>query len=130
MSARCTRHPFEVAEAICEQCGEDFCGECLVYVHGQTRPPFCIPCALVLGGIRHRPRTKAAYRPARAAVVTGHTIESDDADVLAETVSPTDAESPADGPAVQRRPRPKLVGILAVAAGSALIVLPSVMHMH
>jgi hypothetical protein len=50
----CGRHPFEVAAATCKRCRSAHCSECLVFPFGPQRPPLCISCALVAGGIRRR----------------------------------------------------------------------------
>ncbi len=52
LDERCARHQFEAAIDRCRQCGNTFCGECLVYSFGEKQPPFCIPCALSASGIR------------------------------------------------------------------------------
>lgn len=52
MDGRCERHQFEAAIGICEFCGEEFCGECLVRPFGQKRPPYCIPCTISQSGLR------------------------------------------------------------------------------
>jgi hypothetical protein len=52
MEARCAKHHFEAAEAQCPNCGHGYCAECLVYPFGPHRPPLCVPCALVRGGVR------------------------------------------------------------------------------
>ena len=56
---RCDRHPFEVAEDVCDRCGLTFCSDCLVYSFGPKKPPFCIPCAVAAAGVR----TTAGSRP-------------------------------------------------------------------
>jgi hypothetical protein len=60
LDERCARHQFEAAVDRCRQCGNTFCGQCLVYSFGEKQPPFCIPCALSASGIR----SNAANRPA------------------------------------------------------------------
>jgi hypothetical protein len=60
LDERCARHQFEAAVDRCRQCGNTFCGECLVYSFGEKQPPFCIPCALSASGIR----SNAARTPA------------------------------------------------------------------
>ena len=53
--AACGRHQFETAQGQCRTCGGLFCEDCLVYALGPKQPPFCIPCAVVAGGIRRAP---------------------------------------------------------------------------
>ena len=60
LDEQCARHQFEVAIDRCRQCGNPFCGECLVYSFGEKQPPFCIPCALSAAGVR----SNAARAPA------------------------------------------------------------------
>lgn len=59
--ASCDAHPFEVATAVCRSCRYDYCAECLVYTFGPKKPPYCIPCALKVAGVR----TTATRAPAR-----------------------------------------------------------------
>jgi hypothetical protein len=73
MAARCTKHTFDVAVAQCRSCGEGFCGDCLVYTHGPSSPPFCVPCALVAAGVR---RVSGAEKKAMKAA-RGRRIEID-----------------------------------------------------
>jgi hypothetical protein len=60
MQNRCSKHLFEGAEDFCGKCGQEFCGECLVYAFGPKKPPLCIPCAVAAAGIR----ASAGNRPA------------------------------------------------------------------
>jgi hypothetical protein len=62
MQGRCEKHLFEVAEDRCGTCGNEFCGECLVYSFGAKRPPFCIPCAVTAAGIRSGASTTTMSR--------------------------------------------------------------------
>jgi hypothetical protein len=52
METQCIRHPFESSESACRNCGNGFCGECLVYAFGPDKPPYCVPCALAAAGVR------------------------------------------------------------------------------
>jgi hypothetical protein len=54
--ASCGRHQFETAQGQCRTCGGLFCEDCLVHALGPKQPPFCIPCAVVAGGIRRAPK--------------------------------------------------------------------------
>jgi hypothetical protein len=49
---RCFVHGFEVGEARCRSCGNEFCSECLVYAFGPSKPPYCVGCALAAAGVR------------------------------------------------------------------------------
>ncbi len=62
LDERCVRHQFEAAIDRCRQCGNVFCGECLVYSFGESQPPFCVPCALSASGVR----SNAGRAPAMA----------------------------------------------------------------
>ena len=55
----CGKHPHEPGSAICRRCGGAWCKDCLVYAFGDKKPPFCMSCAMVAGGVR-----TAGARPA------------------------------------------------------------------
>jgi hypothetical protein len=57
VSFSCVKHPMTMGEAICGECGHQFCSECVVFPFGTAKPPLCISCALERGGVR---RTAAA----------------------------------------------------------------------
>jgi hypothetical protein len=75
----CARHPHEVGAALCRRCGDAWCRDCLVYAFGGNKPPFCMSCAMVAGGVRSagarppmpkkelRARMKAERQAAKAA---------------------------------------------------------------
>lgn len=48
----CTKHPHEMGVALCRRCGVAWCGSCLVYSFGPKKPPYCMSCAMVAGGVR------------------------------------------------------------------------------
>jgi hypothetical protein len=48
----CGKHPHEAGKAICRRCGGAWCSDCLVYAFGEKKPPFCMGCAMVAGGVR------------------------------------------------------------------------------
>jgi hypothetical protein len=56
---RCFVHGFELAEARCRNCGNEFCNECVVYAFGANKPPYCVACALAAAGVR----SNAARQP-------------------------------------------------------------------
>jgi len=58
----CERHPFSVANDVCNGCGGAFCADCLVYVQGPAKAPLCLACALVAGGVRTHVRPMANRR--------------------------------------------------------------------
>jgi hypothetical protein len=61
MATSCEAHPFEIATDTCKTCNYDYCPECLVYPHGERKPPYCVPCALTAAGVR----STAARSPRR-----------------------------------------------------------------
>ena len=97
----CNKHPHERGVAACRRCGDTWCGNCLVYAFGPKKPPFCMGCAMVAGGVRTagaRPalsrrelkaREKAqrarAKAEAKAAKASGAGLSEDPQPVLKET---------------------------------------------
>lgn len=59
----------DFAEDVCDSCGEQFCGSCLVFPRGPKGPPYCTHCAMALSGVRNRrlvkPRSRAEIRKRR-----------------------------------------------------------------
>jgi len=95
----CERHPHEVGSAICRRCGGAWCRDCLVYSFGANKPPFCMACAMVAGGVRstsarpampkkelrarmkaERQAQKAAAKAERATVSAAAEVAAVDAD--------------------------------------------------
>jgi len=37
---------------VCRRCGQAWCGTCLVYAFGPKKPPYCMSCAMVAGGVK------------------------------------------------------------------------------
>jgi hypothetical protein len=58
-STQCDKHLFEQAAGMCRACRRPFCGDCLVYAHGPSKAPFCIPCALTAAGVRSTAASQA-----------------------------------------------------------------------
>lgn len=50
--ASCEKHPFEESAGMCARCAYTYCRNCLVHSRGASKPPHCIPCALVLSGVK------------------------------------------------------------------------------
>ena len=48
----CAKHPHEIGVALCRRCGGTWCRDCLVYSFGPKKPPYCMSCAMVAGGVR------------------------------------------------------------------------------
>jgi hypothetical protein len=59
MDTSCAKHPHEKGVGICRRCGGSWCNDCLVWAFGEKKPPFCMGCAMVAGGVR-----TAGARPA------------------------------------------------------------------
>jgi len=55
----CVKHPHEPGAALCGRCGGAWCNDCIVYAYGPKKPPLCLGCAMVAGGVR-----SASARPA------------------------------------------------------------------
>jgi hypothetical protein len=52
MLESCSKHPHEMGVALCRRCGGSWCSSCLVYSFGPKKPPYCMSCAMVAGGVR------------------------------------------------------------------------------
>jgi hypothetical protein len=52
MLESCSKHPHEMGIALCRRCGGSWCASCLVYSFGPKKPPYCMSCAMVAGGVR------------------------------------------------------------------------------
>lgn len=61
-SFSCTRHSMAWADHICGECGYQYCGECVVFPFGATKPPLCVACALERGGVRRQQRQKLSKK--------------------------------------------------------------------
>ena len=60
---RCDKHAFEASHDLCNDCGREFCPECLVFPFGPKRAPICVDCALSKSGVRkHAARGKVRSR--------------------------------------------------------------------
>jgi hypothetical protein len=42
----CANHPDVPTVGTCRECRLTYCADCLVYVFGEGRTPFCVDCAL------------------------------------------------------------------------------------
>jgi hypothetical protein len=110
----CNKHPHEMGVALCRRCGSAWCGSCLVYAFGPKKPPYCMSCAMVAGGVRSaasvpampRRQVKAQMRAikaqakaeakaqAKAAAQPEPEISAEAERELAEAFSQTDWSSP------------------------------------
>ncbi len=52
MLEHCDKHPHEKGAALCRRCGQAWCTTCLVYAFGPKKPPYCMSCAMVAGGVK------------------------------------------------------------------------------
>jgi hypothetical protein len=112
---KCEKHIFDPAAGTCRACRHDFCEQCLVYVHGPNKPPFCIPCALTAAGVR-----STARRPVRVGA------EPNRAPVLPEPEIAREREKAPAGAMSGKI----AVGIVSAAAGVAVISASLVTHLH
>jgi hypothetical protein len=62
MLESCTKHPHEMGVALCRRCGHSWCSNCLVYSFGPKKPPYCMSCAMVAGGVRSNAALPAMSR--------------------------------------------------------------------
>jgi hypothetical protein len=51
-AANCEKHPFELAENPCYDCGYDACKACLVFARGPKKPAICLECSITAAGVR------------------------------------------------------------------------------
>jgi len=52
MLESCGKHPHEMGVALCRRCGGSWCETCIVHPFGEKKPPYCMSCAMVAGGVR------------------------------------------------------------------------------
>jgi len=104
----CGKHPHEIGIALCRRCGGAWCANCLVYAFGSKKPPYCMSCAMVAGGVRSsaalpampRRQLKAqmkALRIAAKAAANGEVPAAEAAEAepeMAEAYSQTDWSTP------------------------------------
>ena len=78
--ANCTKHWTEHAVAQCAECGQHWCAQCLVPPVRDKDPLRCIPCSLVLAGVRTRRRVEmtatTCFAVENHGVVTGFRRQS------------------------------------------------------
>ena len=60
----CQKHPHESGADLCSRCGRAWCSHCLVYAFGPKKPPYCMSCAMVAGGVRTESSIPAMPRKA------------------------------------------------------------------
>lgn len=107
MLASCSKHPHERGVALCRRCGHPWCSTCLVYSFGPKKPPHCMSCAMVAGGVKTsaalpampRRQLKAQMRAMKAAAKAEAKLAESDAPAPepsegAAAVGPTDWATP------------------------------------
>lgn len=100
----CGKHPHEMAVALCGRCGGSWCSSCLIYAFGPKKPPYCMSCAMVAGGVRTtaalpamprkmlKAQTKAVKAEAKAAAKAAKAPEPERE--LADAYGETDWSTP------------------------------------
>jgi hypothetical protein len=85
MLESCRKHAHEMGVALCGRCGGSWCSSCIVYPFGPKKPPYCMSCAMVAGGVRSastipamprrqlKAQLKALKQEAKAAAKAGAT---------------------------------------------------------
>lgn len=63
---KCRKHWYQDAVSRCPDCGESFCSECLALPLRDGDVRRCVDCALVVAGVRHRPKRRRRVRRPRA----------------------------------------------------------------
>ena len=97
MSECCNKHPHEIGVAHCRRCGRAWCSTCLVYAFGPKKPPFCLSCAMVAGGVRTASALPALSKRQLKAQAKARTVEAKAAAKAAEESAGTEAEVPSSG---------------------------------
>lgn len=96
MSECCDKHPHEVGVAHCRRCGHAWCSTCLVYAFGPKKPPFCMSCAMVAGGVRSANALPALSKRQLKAQAKARTLAAKAAED-ATGAEPSGPSSDADG---------------------------------
>ena len=99
MSESCTKHQHETGVDVCRRCGEPWCGTCLVYAFGPKKPPFCMSCAMVAGGVRTSAMLPALSRKEVRARRKSLRVEERGSRDIDHVPDPEDIEPTADVPA-------------------------------
>ena len=94
----CNKHPHERGIALCRRCGGAWCSTCLVYAFGPKKPPYCMGCAMVAGGVRTSGSLPAMSRKQLKAQMKAVKAEAK-AEALAEAKA---AAEPEASPEVER----------------------------
>ena len=97
MSECCIKHPHELGVGHCRRCGSASCGTCLVYAFGPKKPPFCLSCAMVAGGVRTAGALPALSKKQLKAQAKTRRLEAKAADEAANAPAVTEPELPPEG---------------------------------
>jgi hypothetical protein len=62
-AANCEKHPFELADGACYDCGYDACRACLVFARGPKKPAICLDCSIQAAGVRRGAARPPKYTP-------------------------------------------------------------------
>jgi len=88
----CNKHPHERGIALCRRCGGPWCSTCLVYAFGPKKPPYCMGCAMVAGGVRTSASLPAMSRKQLKAQMKAVKAEAK-AEALAEAKAAAEPET-------------------------------------
>ncbi len=95
----CGKHPHEMGAALCGRCGGSWCSTCLVYAFGPKKPPFCMSCAMVAGGVRTGSALPALSKRQLKAQAKARTVKAKAAARAAEDAAGAETEVPSSGAA-------------------------------
>ena len=110
MEGRCDRHQFDRSVDRCGRCGGEFCSNCVVYSFGPKKPPYCMSCAMVAGGVR----TNAAL-PAMSRKQLKAQMRALKAETKAQAKAAARAEAPEPHPEAEPEVSPETERELAEA---------------
>jgi len=96
MLESCSKHPHEKGAALCRRCGHGWCTTCLVYAFGPKKPPYCLGCAMVAGGVKST--TAMPPMPKKQLKAQMRALKAE-AKAAAKGAPPAPAEAPA--PAIE-----------------------------
>ncbi len=106
MLEACGKHPHERGAALCRRCGHPWCTTCLVYAFGPKKPPYCMSCAMVAGGVKSssslppmpKRQLKAQMRAMKAEAKAAAKAAKADAPVPVEVQEPVVEDAAASAP--------------------------------
>jgi len=101
----CIKHPHEVGVGHCGRCGGSWCTDCLVQPFGPKKPPYCMSCAMYLGGVRTHADRPALSRRELKALAKAAKAAAKGAPVAAPSPEPAPVPEP-PAPVVAPEPAP------------------------